>query len=465
MTTSSLPILRSTLSRRSLLCGLASGAAAMTLAACSGSRGSDSSTVEYWLWDSAQLPAYEACAEAFKAKTGITVNITQIGWGDYWTKLTAGFIADTAPDVFTDHIAKFAQFVDLDVLLPLDEQAAWADVDTEAFQDGLIDLWKGDDGHQYGCPKDWDTEAVFYNRTMVAEAGLSEEDLATWDWNLTDGGSFERVLARLTIDKNGVRGDEPGFDPTNVEVYAIGIADEGSSDGQTQWSPFTGSVGDWHYTDKETWGTRYRYDEKQFQDTLDWYFGLIDKGYLAPSGAFTAGTGTDVQLGSGSIALCIAGAWMFNTYAKMDIDVGITAHPVGPNGKSVSLMNGLGDSIVKRSKNIEGASKWVAFLGTREAQDIVASYGIVFPAITSSTEKAVEVFEKTGLSTKPFTSYLEEEDGGTFYFPLTYFGADVNAIIKPGVADVYVNRVPASTLTEYNEQVNLLFETSKKEKG
>ena len=126
MTTSSLPLLRSSLTRRSLLCGLASGAAAMTLAACSGSKKGDPSTVEYWLWDSAQLPAYQACAEAFKAKTGITVNITQIGWGDYWTKLTAGFIADTAPDVFTDHIAKFAQFVDLDVLLPLDEQAAWA---------------------------------------------------------------------------------------------------------------------------------------------------------------------------------------------------------------------------------------------------------------------------------------------------------------------------------------------------
>ena len=48
------------------------------------------------------------------------------------------------------------------------------------------------------------------------------------------------------------------------------------------------------------------------------------------------------------------------------------------------------------------------------------------------------------------------KNGTTFFFPLTYFGADVKAIMK----DIWANRVPASTLTEYNRQVNLLFDTS-----
>ncbi|MDU6150684.1 MAG: sugar ABC transporter substrate-binding protein [Actinomyces urogenitalis] len=457
-----LPALRSPLSRRGFLCGLVTAAGAATLAACSSSADRKAGgPVEYWLWDSAQEPAYEACAARFEEKTGIKVNITQVGWGDYWTKLTAGFIAGTGPDVFTDHIAKFAQFVDLDVLVPLDEQPAWADVDESAFHEGLIDLWKGEDGKQYGCPKDWDTEAIFYNKTMLAEAGLSESDLEDWDWNPEDGGSFEKILARLTVDKNGVRGDEEGFDPTRVAVYGIGISDAGSNDGQTTWSPFTSTISDWMYTDKETWGTRYRYDDPDFQRAMDWYFGLIDKGYMPPAGTFSTTTGTDVQLGSGSIAMCINGAWMFNIFAGLDIDLGLARHPIGPNGKSMSLLNGLGDSIVKQSKNIENASKWVAFLGTKEAQDIVASYGIVFPAISSSTELAVAKFEETGLSTKPFTDHVKE--GTTFYFPLTYFGADVKAIMTPGVDALWVDREPASTLTAYNEQVNLLFKTSAKE--
>ncbi len=93
------PAPRPSLSRRGFLGGLASGAAALALGACSGGsrRSSSSGTVEYWLWDASQLPAYEACAAAFEEATGIHVNITQIAWDDYWTKLTAGFIAGTGP--------------------------------------------------------------------------------------------------------------------------------------------------------------------------------------------------------------------------------------------------------------------------------------------------------------------------------------------------------------------------------
>lgn len=126
----------------------------------------------------------------------------------------------------------------------------------------------------------------------------------------------------------------------------------------------------------------------------------------------------------------------------------------------MSLFNGLGDSVVKTSPNRDNACKWVSFLGTAEAQEIVASCGIVFPAITTATEKAVTVFEQTGLSTRPFTDHVEE--GTTFFFPLTYFGQDVKAIITPGIDDIWTNRVPASTLSAYNDQVNLLFETSAK---
>ncbi|MBF0695896.1 sugar ABC transporter substrate-binding protein [Actinomyces bowdenii] len=447
------------MTRRGALGALAASATALTLGACA-PRSSEgrADTIDYWLWDASQLPAYQACADAFLEESGITVRITQIGWDDYWTKLTAGFVAGTGPDVFTNHIAKFAQFVDLEVLVPLDEQAAWSGVDASAFQPGLIDLWKGEDGHQYGCPKDWDTEAVFYNKDMVAQAGLNEQDLATWEWNPQDGGTFERILARLSVDRNGVRGDEPGFDAAHVATYGLGIQNAGAGDGQTQWSPFTGSVGEWHYTDQETWGTRYRYDDPDFQRTLDWYFGLVDKGFLCPNGAFSDATSTDVQLGSGAVAMAINGSWMFNTFAGLEVNVGVAANPKGPNGTSQSLFNGLGDSIVKQSTKIEAASRWVAFLGTAKAQDIVASHGIVFPAISSSSAKAIEVFAETGLPTEPFTQHVE--DGTTFFFPLTYFGADVTAIMTPAVEALWADRVPASTLTQYNEQVNLLFETS-----
>ena len=104
------------------------GAAALTLGAADRlrrrrrRRGGTAGTIEYWLWDSGQQPGYQKCADAFQQQNpGLRIHISQYGWDDYWSKLTAGFIADTAPDVFTDHLAKYAQFVDLEVLRPLDD--------------------------------------------------------------------------------------------------------------------------------------------------------------------------------------------------------------------------------------------------------------------------------------------------------------------------------------------------------
>lgn len=80
-------LLRQTpMSRRGALAALGIGAAGAALAACSSSTTAPSQTsraVEYWLWDADQLPAYQACANAFEEATGIHVNITQIAWDDY----------------------------------------------------------------------------------------------------------------------------------------------------------------------------------------------------------------------------------------------------------------------------------------------------------------------------------------------------------------------------------------------
>ena len=53
----------------------------------------------------------------------INVKITQYGWDDYWSKLTNGFVAGTAPDVFTDHLSKYPEFVSQEQLVPAGRHA------------------------------------------------------------------------------------------------------------------------------------------------------------------------------------------------------------------------------------------------------------------------------------------------------------------------------------------------------
>jgi multiple sugar transport system substrate-binding protein len=423
----------------------------------SAAAGSGTGEVSYWLWDASQQPAYQACADAFHtANPDVTVKITQLGWDDYWTKLTAGFISGTAPDVFTDHLSKYPEFVSNSQLLALDDIVAADKVATDVDQPGLAELWVANDGKRYGLPKDWDTIGLFYNKAMTDAAGLTEEQLGALEWNPTDGGTYEQAIAKLTVDANGVHGDQPGFDKANVKTYGLGLNKSGGGDGQTQWSMYTGSAGDWTYTNKDTWGDHYNYDDPTFQQTIGWWRSLIDKGYMPPLEKTVGASDTD-QFGAGNYAMLTEGSWNTNTVTgSQGLTVGIAPTPIGPTGKRASMFNGLADSIWIGSKNQAAAAKWVEFLGSADCQDIVGKAGVVFPAIPSGTEAAEAAFKAKGIDVSAFTQQVEDKT--TFLFPLTDHGAAISQIMLPAMDSVMNFSAEPSSLSDANEQVNALFQ-------
>ena len=446
---------------------IAAAAAALgVLTACGGvGSGGTKGVIEYWLWDSAQEPGYQECADAFHQQNpGLTIHISQYGWDAYWSKLTAGFIADTAPDVFTDHLAKFAQFVDLKVLRPLDTLGPTSDVQDGDYQQGLAELWKGQDGHRYGTPKDWDTIAMFYNADVLKAAGVDPSQLDSLEWNPADGGTFEKMIAHLSIDEKGVRGDQPGFDSAHVKTYGLGSDGSGGGGwGQTQWSAFTGSAG-WQVTDKNPWGTHFNLDQAAFQDTLKWYFGLARKGFMPTYEAIggTSATGTDKQISSGTAAIVLNGSWMISTFSKLTdangkkLPIAIAPTPIGPTGKRASMFNGRADSVTTLSKQPENAAKWVKFLSGEQCQDIIGKSGVVFPARPAATQLAID-FNKAErhLDVTPFTDQVKNHT--TFLFPVTTNAADITALMQPRMDAVYIGSSPMSSMTTLNNQLNSLF--------
>lgn len=432
--------------------GLALAAASLT--ACGGGGGkSASGTIDYWLWDANQQPAYQKCADAFhKENPDLTIKITQRGWDDYWATLTTGFQSGEAPDVFTDHVSKYPEFVKNNVLLPL-EDALGSNIDTSIYEPGLAELWVGQDGKRYGLPKDWDTEALFYNKKMVKDAGLSADDMNNLTWNPDDGGTFEKAIAKLTVDKAGKHGDEPGFDKSKVAVYGLGIPGSGGGAGQTEWSWFADTTG-WRHTDQNPWGTKYNYDDPRFQASIAWWKGLIDKGY-APPLATTVGASMNDGFGAGKSAMNANGSWMIGSYAGYkDIDLGLAPTPTGPEGRA-SMFNGLADSIFAGTDNPKGAGKWVAYLASAKCQDVVGAQGVVFPAIPSGVAKATEAFAKDGVDVTPFT--MQVKDKTTFLFPITDHAADITAIMQPAMDAVISGKQSVTSLSKANEQVNALF--------
>src|ERR1700732_4513409 len=102
--------------------------------------------INYWLWDALQWPAYKAAAAEFeKANPGIKVKITQTAWGDYWTTLSTGFVSGTAPDVFTDHLSRYPEFVENDLLVDIEPLIKRDKDPTDIYLGGLFDLWGKDD--------------------------------------------------------------------------------------------------------------------------------------------------------------------------------------------------------------------------------------------------------------------------------------------------------------------------------
>jgi multiple sugar transport system substrate-binding protein len=430
--------------------------ASVSLAACGGGGSADSKgTIDYWLWDANQQPAYQKCADEFhKANPDLTVKITQRGWDDYWATLTTGFQSGEAPDVFTDHVSKYPEFAGNGVLLPLDDAVENDNIDLTQYAPGLADLWVAQDGHRYGLPKDWDTVALFYNKDMVKAAGLTDAEMSSLSWNPDDGGTFEDAVAKLSVDKNGTHGDEPGFDPKNVKVYGLGLPGSGGGNGQTEYSWFTGTTG-WQYTDKNPWGTHYNYDDPRFQAAITWWAGLVDKGFMPPLET-TVGSSMNDNFGAGKSAINANGSWMIGTYAGYTgVNLGIAPTPVGPDGERASMFNGLADSIFAGTDNKEGAIKWVEFLASTDCENIVGEQGVVFPAIQSGIDDATKAFNAEGVDVTPFTTQVD--DGTTFLYPITDFAADITAIMQPAMDAVLGGKAPASSLNKANDQVNALF--------
>lgn len=452
--------------RRQALVGLAGLAIAATTAACSSqSPAADSNSggaaasgeVTYWLWDSNQLPVYQKVADAFHAANPtITVKLTQYSWDDYWTNVTNGFVAGTAPDVFTNHLSKYPEFVTQGQLVSLDDTLKKDGFKTDIYQKGLADLWVGQDGKRYGLPKDFDTVSIFYNKDLVKAAGVAEADLGKLTWNPTDGGTYQKAIAHLTLDANGKRGDEAGFDKTKVKVYGLGLdGGSGGGNGQTQWSMYTGTTG-WAVTDKNPWGKQYNYDKPEFQNTMAWMRGLIEKGYMPSLESITGQSSADI-FGAGKYAMITNGSWMINQmFGYKGINTGLAAVPIGPNGKRSSMYNGLADSVWVGSKNQPAAIKWVEYLGSAAAQDIVGNSGVVFPAIPSGTDLAGKAFGAKNIDVN--SSFLVHiKDGTTFLFPITDHASQINTIMTAAVDAVFTGKAKADSLTAANKQVNALF--------
>jgi multiple sugar transport system substrate-binding protein len=422
--------------------------------ACGGAASSASAgQVRYMLWDSSQLPAYRQCAADFTKKNpGTTIKITQSGWDDYWTAISTGFIAEYAPDVFTNHLSKYPAFAGNDLLVDLTPYIRRDKLDLTIYPQGLVQVW-GRDGKQYGLPKDWDTIGLMVNMTHARKAGVTPAELQDMTWNPKDGGSFEQVLKRLTLDVKGRNASSADFDKKNVAVYGYQTPGGMSMAGQTQWSHFAFTNG-FTFQDKP-WSVPYRFDDPRLAETIDWLATLPGKG-ISGSYEYMRSLGANAMFVAGKVAMVPDGSWTIGYYAGASkFETAWVPLPRGPSGRRASLLNGLGDSMWVGSKVKEEAWQWMKYLASAECQSVVAATAVVFPAIRGMAEKALQVHRGKGIDASAFLTMANEQ---TFLMPIADHGAQIDELVKGAVESVLLGKQAAGpALKDANQKINQLF--------
>lgn len=304
-------------------------------------------------------------------------------------------------------------------------------------------------------PKDWDTIGLIYNKAMLDKAGVDPKELENLTWNPKDGGSFGQLITKLSIDEAGNNGLSPNFNPKKVKQYGLLIDGGPDGFGQVEWSHFAVSNG-FKFHDGP-WAKGFHYDDPKLAETLQWIVDGMKKGFIVPA-RDSRQLGANGFFAAGKGALALMGSWQINWYLdNAKFEKGFALLPVGPNGRK-SMFNGLADSIWVGGKHQDQAWKWVKFLGSEEGQNIIAEFGVVFPAIKSAAEKAQQAMSKKGADASPFLKEATDPQG-TFLFPIADHSADVLRITKVALDAILLNGAdPASTMKETNEEVNALFE-------
>ncbi|MFC7533948.1 ABC transporter substrate-binding protein [Actinoplanes sp. GCM10030250] len=442
------------------------GAALLSLAVIAGLSGcsssgdsdgaGDSVTLDYWLWDDNQKASYQACADAFTtANPTIKIQITQSAWDQYWSNLTTQLASGDAPDVWTNQGSYYPQFVTSGQILDIQPFVTADNVDLTQYQAGLADLFTKD-GKRYGLPKDWDTMALVYNADQLTKQGIKPADLANLTWNPTDGGTFEQLIAKATVDANGRNGLDPAFDKSKIKVYGYLSEWADGSQGQNGWGILASSNG-FTYLDKNPWGTQYKYDDPALAQTIEWFKSLVAKGYSPPLDKNST-LSRDTLMTAGKGAITVAGSWTINTYLgdSAKAKFAFAPLPTGPQGRKTPI-NGLSDAIWAGTEHKDEAWKWVKFLASADCQNIVGGNSVVFPAIKSASEKALAAHKAKDRDVQVFVDQAQAP-GGTYFLPITEHGNEISQIVQDAIqSSVLGQSDSASALKKANDQVNALF--------
>lgn len=345
-------------------CGGDSGLSGETKKEDSGDSGeSDGGELSVSIWDTNQEPGLKEILADFTEETGIKTKLTVVKWDEYWTMLEAGAQGGSLPDVFWMHSNESERYMSNDMLLDLTDKIAESDkIDPENYPEDIWGLYTYDDKY-YAVPKDVDTIALWYNKTMFDEAGLAYPT-ADWTWD-----DVSEAAKKLTKDDGS--------------QYGLAVRNDNNQAGYYNLVYHNGG-----YIINED-KTKSGWDDPKTIEAMKTLEGWIKDGVM-PSIETMSENGEDVLFQSGKAAMVLQGSWMVaayrdNEYTAANCDL-VELPKNAETGRRASVYNGLGWAAAANGEHTEEAWKLLEYLGSEEAQKKQAELGVTMSAYKGTSD-------------------------------------------------------------------------------
>lgn len=302
------------LSRRHILGLGLGGAAALVLAGCgddetgspqsAGNGGKDYTgpKVSLNLWNGftgGDGDIFKKLVDQFNTEhANIALTVATYKWEDYYAKLPGAVSSGNGPDIAVMHMDMLATFAARKVIQPVDDVATALAL-TES--DFAATVWKGGlyQSKRYGIPLDMHPVGLYYNKTLLQQAGLDPSKPPT------DRSSFEAALAALK--KAGIQG--------------FWISPFQFTGGMTAYSLVHQFGGALYNAD----ATKATFNSEPAVEAVSWLTKLIADGHSP------ANVGQDADylaLKSGKNAFNVNGIWQVNDLKKSpEVQWGVAAVP------------------------------------------------------------------------------------------------------------------------------------------
>ena len=331
--------------------GATTGAAATTPAA--------PVTITYEVWAGTQTPAMKEIAAAFtKENPNITVNVQELPWPQYWSTLQTGAQGGTAPDAFWMLAQQIRPYAAGGQLLDISDEIKAENVDLSKYPKAVIDLYDQGDGKIYGLPKDFDTNAVWYNKALFDAAGVA---YPTADWTWAD---FRATAKALT--KKGVWGTaapidyQSGYYNTIFQAGGRVIAADGK---------------------------HAALDTPEAIKGIQFWTDIMKDG-SSPTLQQMSDTEAETIFEQGKVAMYMSGAyWALQLYNNTALrpNIGVAPLPVGPAGRA-TVSSGIENVGFAGTKHPQEVKKFLLFASGQEAANIQAKSGAVLPAYAGTEQ-------------------------------------------------------------------------------